>query len=335
MKPCLLFAVGLLAAVAAHAQPSPPWAMPAGFENNYRIISNDSLYEVHGPMAESYNFHMAAAPTCAVDYTITEFRRNGWILRLLHWKEGRSVHAEQGYLTFNSRTATFPVAAGDTISVYREFSWYHPGTHRQDTGNYLSPDTLEWVVHLVRASDGAPLAMLDSTGILPRTTPGAPCIYASLPLMGTARYIVPAAVAGDSAFIGVTVRANGGGDYYFVRTDSYTAGLSRQVTQARWIDYLRLFSGMYAKHRTDIRTAAADPAFTWDVRVAGREATATFAGPRSRMEVAIYDMAGHLLYSPYSSVTESGTARFRLEYRQPVVVTLLSNDRVVASRVIK
>ncbi len=319
---------------SSFAQPqTPPWALSPDSARHYRVGPHlDTI--APAKFSQSYSYGMVYDSICHVEYLFTEASLNGQLLQLLHWKDGRLVHAEQGYLTFNSRTANFPVSAGDTVSFYRELKWYHPITKWQDTSSYYAEDTLEYIVHLVRASDYMPLAQLDSTGILARVTPGAPHIYGSRPLMALVRYVVPGPVAGDSAFIGVTVRANGAGKYHFVRFDGYTHGVSNRLNRADYQRYLQVYSGAYNKRSPSDLATAGDDRFALSVRTAERDADITFSAPpdeTGRMEVMIYDIGGSLVFSPYSSASAGGATTIHHRFTEPgtYIVGLLHRDRLV------
>lgn len=287
-----------------------------------------------------YEFEMAYDSTCHVNYLFTECTLNGLSLALAHWKEGRLAEGNAAYLTFNSHTYTFPVRAGDTIGFYRELRWYHPITQWQDTNSYFALDTLEYIVHLVRASDGAPIAQLDSTGIMARTTMGVPCVYGSRPLMALIRYVVPGSVQGDSAFIGITVRSKGIGKYNFTRLDNVTFAMSRQLDQAFYQNYLAYFSGTYSKRSVDDLAGPGDERFKLGVAAASgsnRDITIEFEEPKNimgRISVGVYDINGQLLYSPYTSNVGSGTqkARYRFAELGTYFVALLWNDRIVGTK---
>ncbi len=288
-------------------------------------------------VAPSYEYLMTYDPASRTEFTFTECKKNGELLKLLSWNDNRVVHAPAELMSFNSRTANFQVHAGDTISFYREMLWYNPATSRQDTNNYYALDTLEMIVYLVSAGDGRPLAQLDSLGILPRITPGMPAIYGSRPLMALVSYAVPDALHGDSVLVGVTVRARGSGPYHFMRRDGVTIGLSERLKDPRFQEYLAALGPMYARRSIGelMEASGGEAAVLRVAAVPGspRELRITFNGPGDggQTALAVYDESGSLLFSPFSSRT--GPAELQSTYRAPsggaYFVTLSHNGRIV------
>jgi hypothetical protein len=323
--------IGLIVHAGIYAQ-APPWQFSLPPNEAYVSLSGKGKKEP----SQAYSYVMVADSTCHVEYTFSESRLNGHLIALEHWSEGNNVHAPAPYLTFNSRTRVFPVAAGDTISFYRELEWYNPTTRFQGTTNYISLDTLQWIAHLVRNSDGAPIAMLDSTGILPNLTHGPPRIYGSRPLMAVVRYVVPSTVTGDSAFIGFTVRTNGSGQYHFVRYDLLTFNISKRLTQAFWIDYLNHYSpsAMAKRAMSDLVEQEAAGYTLTVTPEAGRSALISFNAPdgdAGGTTVSIYDAAGQLLFSPYATPGTTGsTGQVRYQFPQsgPYFIALVTGNRI-------
>lgn len=338
LRLALLLALHLVFGAAAGLAQSttPPWMFHT--DSLYSVLSGDSAYDAGEP-SQGYLFVMPY-DSCHVDYLITECRRNGRLLRLLHWQEGRDVHAPAEYLTLNSRTAAFPVRPGDTISFYRELSWYHPTTRFMGTTNYVASDTLEWIAHLVRASDGMPIGQIDSTGIFPNTKPGPPRMHGSRPIMAVARYIVPSTILADSAFIGFTVRANGSGASHFVRVDEETFSVSQRLTDAWYVNFLNHYSPAalskrtmsdFAEHRDDrynlVVQAQADRAVAISFDVP--------EGEDGGIAVAVYDAAGRQVYAPSASprrLAGRGEAAYRFQQSGLYFVALVAGDRIVRSQ---
>ena len=239
-------AVLTLSALRGWGQMPDPRAHPELWVNigqdsiiNCLVVEGDTVPAE--TVSASYQFGMIYDSTARVDYIFSEAQRNGARIRLLRWFRNRLIHMDADVMSYNSRTATFPLLAGDTLSFYREFSWYTLKTREQSTSNYYALDTLAYSVELVRASDGAVLALLDSLGIMPNPTPGTPIIHGTRPIMAQVKYPVPAAIAGESAFIGIRLYAHGSGPYNFLRYDAPTIGLSRGLSSPRWINYLQMF----------------------------------------------------------------------------------------------
>ncbi len=292
---------------AQHAPPIPRTERPDLWVNvnnavwMYRVSGRDTFPAAH--FAPSYMYAMAYDSTSRTEYLFTECRRNGNLLTLLHWKDKRVVHADARYLSFNSRTANFKAADGDTVSFYRELTWYRPGTREQSLMNYYALDTLDFTAHLVRASDLMPVALLDSVGVLPCTPVGHPTIYGTRPLMALVRSAVPASAVGDSLFIGISVRARGDGAYFFTRADGITVGVSKRLSDPFYQEYLTLYGSAYAKRdaRELIDLANRNPEAADGLTVAhdgGRRVTITAPARGQSSAVAIYDAAGNLLFVP-------------------------------------
>lgn len=267
-----------------------------------RIMGGDTVPA--SLISSGYAYEMSYPPYSSTRYVVTECKRNGGLLKLAAWKDGRRVHAPAELLTFNSRTEYFPVADGDTVSFYRSLEWINPSNRRQDTNNYYSLDTLDMVVHLVRVSDGMPI-QLDSLSVLPQVPVGVPTIYGERPIMALVHYIVPSVFDGDSAFIGITVRARGQGAYHWVRHDVVTAGESARLTRAYFVTYLDLFdklrqSGSFERRSVNELTAAmaakpeqvlVTPIGSRTVRLSVVNASSTITSNR----LAVFDGAGQLL----------------------------------------
>ncbi len=300
---------------AQEIEPPPlPYATVQDTVHLLRIFGNDTVPA--GMFSASYEYEMVYDSISHTNYMFTECKRNRSAVSLLHWEYERVVHAPAEYLTYNSRTADFPVRAGDTISFYRELRWYDPLQHRQDTNNYYALDTLDFSVHLVRTSDGAPLALLDSIGVMPRLLPGAPDIYGSRPIMALVEYVVPSAGPGDSAFVGVTVRARGSGAHDFTRQDLVTIGVSERLRKAYYQDYLDIYGRVYGKRNVEeLASGNGAQGARLSVRGEGRSIRIGFtpAPGGAWTAVALYDASGNLVFYPYSG--RSAEPELNLEHR--------------------
>ncbi len=320
--------------------------VPGQSEPGYVVIQDSikfSLLQLSGDtlpasaFAPSYEYVMAYEPTSRTNFTFTECKKNGELLKLLSWNYNKVVHAPAELMSFNSRTVNFLVRAGDVISFYRDMDWYSPANNRQDTNNYYALDTLEMITYLVHADDGRPLVQLDSLGILPCTVPGVPTIYGSRPIMAQVSYVVPSALDGDSVLVGITVRAKGSGPYHFMRRDGVTIGLSEQIKDAQVQQYLATIGLMYAKRSIDeLMQASGEEGIMLNVTsIPGspRDLRITFNGPRGRGQttVAIYNESGEAVFYPYNSRTDE--AQSETTYRAPssgaYFVALVHNGRIV------
>ena len=328
-------ALCLMVAGAALAQPqTPSWALSPDSAAKYvNLETRGSKAADPAGFAQSYQWEMVYDSICHVNYLATEVRLNGRIVILQHWKNNRLVHANDDVLAWNSRTAVFPIRPGDTISFYRELRWYHPFTNWQDTNTYYASDTLEWMAHLVRARDLKPLATIDSTGILPRTTMGAPFIYSAYPMMAIVQYVVPVDADPDSVFIGFGARAGGDGKYFFTRLDNYTFSVSKRLNDPFWQRSLVYFDGNYAK-RLVLNQESDDTRFTLNAGVSGRDIEITCMVPQNvtgRLRLGIYDVSGVLLYSPayVPGAVHQITAGYHAPDAGVYIIVLFYGDRVV------
>lgn len=309
-----------------------------------RVLLQDSLEFslIHGNdtipaswFSPSYDYEMIY-DSSRTQFVFTECKKNGSLLKLLAWNYTRLYHAPQELLSFNSRTENFLINTGDTISFYREMEWYNPITNEMLTTNYYALDTLEMIVYLVDASDGKPLAQLDSIGVLPRTTRGTPIIYGTRPIMALVSYVVPQSLNGDSALIGVTIRARGSGAYHFTRYDGITVGLSERLNKAEYHTYLANFGSVYAKRSiNDLLQGSKNGKSMLSVSSSTGDQKAlniSFNGPENggRTAVAIYDESGNLIFCPYNSISNHTRSEvsYRLSSNGTYFVTLLHNGRI-------
>lgn len=304
----------------------------------YRVRSNGDTIPSEWYSA-GYVFQIYAAPdtSCVTNYTITGFKRNGARLPLRLWKIDRIVNAPEDLLGFNSRTVDVKLAAGDTLSFYRELAWKDPRHNFQDTTNYHSFDTLTYAVELVRAADSVRLALLDSMGVLPRVAPGAPAIHGTRPIMALVKYAVPATLGGTRAFVRVRARARGAGDYNFTRLEKPSVALWLRLADPYWIHYLTEWGQVYGKPSMHDAGGRDDAGTRLAIRLAGgsdRNASIDFATAPDggATAVAVHDASGRLLFYPYSSPASSAAsahADFRFESNGLYLISLLHNGRFV------
>ncbi len=285
----------------------------------------------------AYVYEMGYDPFCRTRFTFTECKKNGQLLKLLAWNDGAAINAPAELMTFNSRTENTLLHAGDTISFYHDFAWYNPVDNKMLTTNYYALDTLEMIVHLVRATDGSPLVQLDSIGAIARPTPGMPTIYGTQPIMAIISYVVPQQFQGDSAFVGVTLRAKGSGPHYFTRYDEVTVGMSNRLQDIYYQAYLANFGAIYAKRSLNdlmkdagqegaMLAVSSDPRSPRDIRI-------IFNGPRDggSATISIYDESGNLVFFPYNSRTDATQAEtsYRVPSRGAYFVALGHNGKIV------
>jgi hypothetical protein len=83
---------------------------------------------------------------------------------------------------------------------------------------YYNQDTLDFSVVLHR-SDGSHAATVDSIGILRQVPPGFPTVYGTEPIIRLVRYVVPASLNNQSAYLAVCPTARGNRSHGFMRYD--------------------------------------------------------------------------------------------------------------------
>ena len=187
---------------------------------------NDSMPAIQ--VAAGFDFLMSYDSICLVSYAVSEFRINGNRLRLSKWKHNTFANAHPDVLTANSGTIPFTVSSGDTISLYREFSWINPITRIQDTTNYYALDTLEYIIELVRLTDSIVVATIDSLGVLPNT--GKPVLYGNQPIIANIQYVVPISLNNQNVFLRIKPKHYGSGLYWFSRKDEITSNISHLLS---------------------------------------------------------------------------------------------------------
>jgi hypothetical protein len=271
-------------------------------------------------VSAAYQYEMIYDSTSRVDYVFTECTKNGWRPRLATWKSGRIVTASFQALTDSSRTDPFTVATGDTISFYRELSWYNPKDHRQDTANFFSLDTLDYAVELIDLKNRR-LQLLDSLGVLARTSPGVPVLYGMQPIMANISYGIPSSMNGDTVAVRIRLYARGNGQFSQMRNDRFTVNTSHKLGNAYWKSYLEAYGGGLGKRSIQDITASTagnsssglltiDKAGAGSVRI--RIIPPEDAGDVS---IVIYNALGQIVFIPFA--TRSVSSPSDIFYRFP------------------
>jgi hypothetical protein len=273
----------------------------------------------------------------------TEFKKNGELLKLAKWLKNRRVNANPDLLSSNSRTDTFTVHSGDTLSLYRDIMWNDPRRRYQDTSNYYALDSLDYVVELVRLSDSMRIALVDSIGILPSAEPGRPRIHGMRPLMASVHYVAPPALEGTRAFLRILLYHRGNGEQWFTRTDVVTLGLSLRLTDTLWQNYIALFGHGLLKQPVErlmqLQGAGKEKETRLDVEnIAGsKDVTITFTpdSDGGSTAVAIYDINGQVVFFPSMASADDGgnnQVRYRFESGGVYFVGLLHRGRLITSQ---
>ncbi len=278
-------------------------------QDGYLIRKTDVSGTLINPakiISAAYQFEMVYDSTSRVQYLFSECMYNGVRPRLI-WRNDALHSASTEMMSDSSRTDNFKIVPGDTVSFYREFSWYNPMNHRQDTNNFMSLDTLDYAVELVSAATTHRLALLDSFGVLPQLIPGVPTFYGSHPIAARIRYLVPSTIpTGDSVFVRVRLYARGDGYFLPIRYDTKTIGSSFALAKGVLDTYLSLYGGSLSKRpvpelEQDFRVAGTSllsvqtAGSGWiEIRIGQVEGTGPF-------EVLVYDAGGNVVFVPFST----------------------------------
>lgn len=287
----------------------------------------------------TYQYEMIYDSTSRIGYTFSECKRNNTRLHLRSWQDGRLTTAPIPKYNDSSRTDDFVLAAGDTVSFYRDFRWYNPQQKRQELNNYFSTDTLDFVVDLVDAATGGRLALLDSMGALPCAPPGTPVLYGAHPIIAMIKYAVPPALAGNRAFVRVSMFARGDGLYQPIRLDGTSIGLSRSLALGQLDGYLALFGGGLGKEVGRLKsTFESDSRHSREIRVSvGESRTATIGfdspGTTGSISLVIYDALGNPVFVPYTTngMAGAGETTYRFPSSGMFIVALLHNNDIEAT----
>jgi len=287
-------------------------------------------------IATAYIFEMENDSASLTRYIFGECRRNGERIWLDQWENGARRTTAAAVLSYNSRTIRFRMAAGDTLSFYRELYLYNPAMNRQLSNEYHFRDTLDYAVELVRPSDEKRLALLDSIGILASLERGTPVVYGSRPIMAKVEYVVPPEFSGDTAIMRVVLYNRGEGDYWFDRRDVVRANMSRQLTFPLCKQYLAAWGLLLGRPALKPGQESADDKVTLAVtRVDGsrnRVKIAFSTAPNgTATSIAIYDGQGRLLFYPFSSqsAVEHEETLYHFERSGLYFIGLLHNGNLV------
>ncbi len=291
-------------------------------------------------ISAAYRFEMVYDSSSRVQYLFSECRHNGVRPRLLAWKDGHIHSARDEMMADSSRTASFPIEAGDSISFYREFKWYNPKDQSQTQTNYVALDTLDYVVELVSSRTGLRLALLDSFGVMPRPTPGAPEFHGDRPIMASIDHVIPSTVTRDTGFIRVRMYARGDGPYLPIRKDDITIGSSWNLLHGYWDYYLDQFGGSLGKRTvTELTRGVTDHAdVTLSVVDIGKGVVRIdFSSPSDGgpLRVGIFDAAGNEVFTPYGTTLPDGAGRsatYAFSSSGRYFVALIQGNSIIASR---
>lgn len=284
-------------------------------------------------VAAGFDFLMSYDSICLVSYAVSEFRHNGNRLRLSKWKDNTFANAHPSILTANSGTISFIISSGDTISVYREFSWINPQTRIQDTTNYYALDTLEYIIELVRLSDSTIVARLDSLGVLPNTSTGKPILYGNQPVMANVHYVVPNSLHAQNVFLRIRPKHNGPGKYWFSRKDEITSNISNRLRDSVWQEFLALMGVSFNKYYLPNVAQSpnkADKQLIVFQNYDNVTINISCHNHESLTSVCIYDAQGNRIFIPYMSTTcNNNTINYNISESGIYFIVLFQNGKLI------
>lgn len=308
--------------------------------NFYAEAVGDTTTRITGnQIFAGYGFEMQY-DSSQVMYRVAEFKKNGARLILDDWCEGQVIlDSTPVALGSISKTDVFTVSSGDVLTLYREIAWYDPAVYEQEPDNYYADDTLDYVIELINASSGNRMALLDSIGILSRSTRGVPTMYGTTELMKLISYVVP---GGNNVPVRIRMRpqARGNGAFNFKRTDSWGLDLSGRLADTLWQGYLSAYGSVLFKpvrwqdvtefsEASEMLTASPNPS-------GGRIAITYMQASDDRSTtVQIYDAAGRLLYVPaFNPPGKTGMETVEFQCHDPgtYFIALIHGDRLVSSQ---
>ncbi len=335
-----LFVLILVCVFGAHARdlraqhPSPPDTFFVNVQGNLyisRISRGGDTLPASAVIAPAFAIEMLYDSTSRVNYLFSECLHNGVKVTLPNWKHLRLAAAPIAVISDSSHTAPFRVTAGDTVSFYRQLSWYDPKTKAQKRNNFMSLDTLDYVVELVDASSGRRVAMLDSLGVLPCSTRCVPTFYGNRPINALVKYAIPAALNGDTVFVRLKLMARGAGEYYPLRHDISTSGISLNVTSPLGIAYLRQYGGAFLKSTSEKLESLASSAEALDIVMRGDRDIEIRGGARERTSagIVIYDLLGNVVFAPSMGAPWSPSVLYHFESAGIYYVALVAGGSIV------
>jgi hypothetical protein len=273
--------------------------------------------------------------TARIEYLITEIRLNGVNIPLDGWRFDSVVaDYDAADLSNHTRTRAITVHTGDTISLFRELTWYHRQTKTQDTGNFYALDTLDYAIELNQDSSGARLALLDSMGVLRRTTVGPPTLYGIHSIMAQVQYVVPSSMNGTTVFLRVMLYERGTGPYFPSRYDHFTVGISGKLTDTAWAVYRDLYNVVAGKPKL---TVTASKGMLNSLRISPNPSNGVVdvdysVGKPATVSVIAFDASGKAVFASGVDFAFVGSRSIRVSFDRggAYVIGLIVNGRVVS-----
>jgi hypothetical protein len=277
-----------------------------------------------------WNFE-TANDSSTTRYVFTELKKNGARILFAKWvDEALYLNWDETQLRDSSRSVCFTSSNGDTISFYRQFTWMDKQSATTREYNFYSPDTLDYVVELIKQSDGSRLLLLDSIGVLRRTTRGNPTFYGTDARLAIVKKALPA-VSGDSVFVRVRASQRGDGPYNHVRRDTYGLRLSQRLNDTSW----QAFAQALWRPVPQLESAPAD---SNKLRVSPNPSKGkihvSFVGAESwETNLAVYDANGSLVKYPFMSrISGRAEVHFDIVGTGRFFVVLMHGTKVVSAQ---
>lgn len=208
------------------------------------------LYEIEGGDTSSphdysaaYEFHHLYDSTRVV-YTFAELWQSTERLELANWNfEVYEKDKTAAELSTLSRSKSFTIT-GDTISYYREISWFdhRPGHRVQLANNFYCTDTLTYVVSFVNevTQQRIEVQRLTVTG----DGNGHIMTGGGLP-MAVVRWVPPTSWEGVSAYVDLELAVEGSGLFNPAKWGSIVGNISHSLKEPFYSGYYQQFNQPY------------------------------------------------------------------------------------------
>lgn len=214
-------------------------------DSTLRIVERRPMgYDTLGPgwIVPAYSFEYQCDSTRLV-LDAHEFQLNSkWILledwcfqKTWNWSDAMDTDTNEvsnAVLSALSRTKTFALRGGDTVSMVRFIDWYDKLRDEITTEHYVNPDAITMTFEVVNAATNARVHLLDSIKFEPTTVSGKPCFYSPRPLFSRLMYIRPTTADSIDAFVRVNVASQGATARHWYRTDMMKMPRSYLVSQS-------------------------------------------------------------------------------------------------------
>lgn len=183
---------------------------------------------------------------------VDEFAVNGRWIFLQNWCNEKcwnwsrssmtdTAEVSNAMLSAMSRTKAFAVAAGDTVSLYRDVVLHDymadpDGTLTFD--RWVSAYGVTLTMEVVDAVTNVRIALLDSMAVAASTPDRRPCLWMPYPASSWVVWVAPSSLAPTTAFIRVNVGTSSPSARPFFRCDNMNLARSRgKLGRTAWVRY--------------------------------------------------------------------------------------------------